>query len=257
MFRKLFSCGGLLLLAGAITFVTPALGEAQHGSGGHGGGHVGGGHFGAGHLGGAHFGGGHFVGARVGGYHGSFYRGGYHHSYPYYGHYGYHGYYPYYGLYSYYPYFYDAYPYDLSGATYDSGYSGSSVASDSYPYDNPSLQPDLRDAGSYGASTPAYPYGYSSVAAQDMAPVQADTVAHITARVPANAELWFDGSKTTTTGSVREFQSPPLTPGSRYVYEVRARWKENGHEVTQTQKVEVTAGADVHLNFPVSGIAAG
>jgi uncharacterized protein (TIGR03000 family) len=61
----------------------------------------------------------------------------------------------------------------------------------------------------------------------------------------------------TTGGSVREFQSPPLTPGHRYPDDVRARWNENGQEMTQTQKVEVTAGTNVIVNFPVSAMAAG
>jgi len=68
--------------------------------------------------------------------------------------------------------------------------------------------------------------------------------------VPADAEVWLDGTKTTSTGALREFTSPTLTPGQRYTYQVRARWHENGHEVTQTQKVTVSAGADVTIRFP-------
>jgi uncharacterized protein (TIGR03000 family) len=78
-----------------------------------------------------------------------------------------------------------------------------------------------------------------------------DTRAQITVSVPVDAEIWFEGSKTTSTGSVREFHSPPLTPGGRYPYEVRARWNENGHEVTQTQKVQVIAGTHVNMHFPL------
>ena len=74
----------------------------------------------------------------------------------------------------------------------------------------------------------------------------------VTVNVPAGTQLWFDGKATTTTGSVRLFDSPPLTPGSRYSYEVRARWSENGHEVTQTQQVVVSAGAHVDVKFPVT-----
>jgi len=78
-----------------------------------------------------------------------------------------------------------------------------------------------------------------------------DTRAHVTISVPADAELWAEGIEMTSTGSVREFQSPPLTAGSRYTYELRARWNENGHEVTQTQQVAVAAGAHVSVRFPV------
>jgi uncharacterized protein (TIGR03000 family) len=68
--------------------------------------------------------------------------------------------------------------------------------------------------------------------------------------VPLDAKIWFDDTATTTTGSIREFQSPALAPGSKYAYEVRARWYENGQEVTRTQRVPVTAGGHVRVAFP-------
>jgi hypothetical protein len=34
---------------------------------------------------------------------------------------------------------------------------------------------------------------------------------------------------------------------------VQARWNENGHDVTQTQQVTVSAGASVRVDFPVTG----
>ena len=74
--------------------------------------------------------------------------------------------------------------------------------------------------------------------------------AHVTVTVPAGAQVWFDNHLTTTTGSVRQFDSPVLTPGGRYGYEVRARWTENGREVTQTQLVAISAGSSVDVAFP-------
>ena len=68
---------------------------------------------------------------------------------------------------------------------------------------------------------------------------------------PGAARLWFEDTQTTTTGAVREFASPPLTPGTQYTYTVRATWTENGRDVTQTQQVGVTAGARVAVDFPV------
>jgi uncharacterized protein (TIGR03000 family) len=72
----------------------------------------------------------------------------------------------------------------------------------------------------------------------------------VTVKVPAEAQLWFNNTLTTTRGTVRQFDSPPLASGN-YVYNVKARWTENGHEVTQTQRVEVTGGAQVDVSFPV------
>jgi uncharacterized protein (TIGR03000 family) len=219
MFRKALSFGGLLLLAGAAVLVTPGSGQAQHRGGGghHGGFNHGGGHHGGFHHGGGHHGGFHHSGFHHGGFHhDGFHHGGFHHG----GGWWYPRYYGYYGAW---PYYYGSYPY--------SGYS------DSFPYtyspDWSSPAYDSRYYGSYGDVT------------------SSDTRAQITVSVPVDAEIWFEGSKTTSTGSVREFHSPPLTPGGRYTYEVRVRWNENGHEVTQTQKVQVTAGTHVNMHFPL------
>jgi uncharacterized protein (TIGR03000 family) len=216
---KQFSFGGPLLLVGALAFVTPDSAQAQHrGSGAR--------------VGNAHVGGyrGGVTSSRV--YSGGVYHGGYnygHHpgyrygngswSYPLYYGYGYrspsyYGAWPYY--YGYNPYSYDAYEYGSSPPAYDSGYYGS-----------------------YGDVASSYPDT-----------TQPDTTAQVTVSLTANAELWVGGSRTTSKGSLREFHSPPLVPGSPFTYEVRARWNQNGQEVTQTQYVEVTAGTHVKVSFP-------
>jgi uncharacterized protein (TIGR03000 family) len=41
-------------------------------------------------------------------------------------------------------------------------------------------------------------------------------------------------------------------PGSRYTYDIKANWNSNGSEVTQTQHVEVTAGAHIKVTFPTT-----
>jgi uncharacterized protein (TIGR03000 family) len=234
MLRNVFSYGGLLLLTGAAVLAMPGSVRAQrHGSG----------HFGGGHVGGGHFGGGH-----VGYYHGG-YHGGYPHTYYHHPYYGNHHFYPFYGYgypyYAYsYPYLYDTYPYVASSPTYDSGYYGS------YGYGTPSY-PNL------SASVTAPSAGYQYQAFYPPTTAESDTSAHVTVSVPAGARLWFDNTPTTSTGPVREFYSPPLTSGKQYTYDVKASWTENGHEVTQTQKVEVTPGARVNLTFPVPPKTAG
>jgi uncharacterized protein (TIGR03000 family) len=249
MFGKALSLGGLLLLSGALVLGAPGSVQAQHHGGG--GGHGGGGHGGGGHGGGFHGGGFHGGGFHGGGFHGGFNHGGFHHGDFHHGdfhhgfhhgdfHHGFHrggiwwypgfyggygawpynyGYYPYYGYSDYYP---NTYSSDWSSPAYDSGYYGS-----------------------YGGVASSSPDAYAP------ATVQPDTRAQITVSLPADAEIWFEGTKMTSTGSVREYQSPPLKPGNRYTYEVRARWNENGKELTQTQEVKVAAGANVAVNFPV------
>jgi uncharacterized protein (TIGR03000 family) len=243
MFRKAHTLGAILVLAAAVVLVTPRFGQAQHGGGG---GHGGGGaHFSGG--GGAHFSGG--GGARVGGYSGGIYHsgisnyGGYRpgNSYgrsgygyrPSRGYYG--GYYPYYGLYGSYP---------------DSGYYGGN-------YDNPYTELGTTETPSYADVTRYYLGAADPPAAgyQASYPPSAGTAAQLTVNVPADALVWFDGEQMTTTGSVRTYASPPLAEG-QYRYEVRARWNENGREVTQTQQVGFTPGAHVEVNFPMpSGTA--
>jgi uncharacterized protein (TIGR03000 family) len=64
----------------------------------------------------------------------------------------------------------------------------------------------------------------------------------LSVRVPANAELLFDGAKTTQRGNLRQFISPPINPDGLYVYEITAKWMEGGTERTQSRKVDVRAG---------------
>jgi uncharacterized protein (TIGR03000 family) len=76
-----------------------------------------------------------------------------------------------------------------------------------------------------------------------------DNAALIAVRVPPDAEIWFDGQKTSQTGPVRYFETSPLEPGHEYSYEIRARWNENGREVARTRKAIVHPGDRLALNF--------
>jgi uncharacterized protein (TIGR03000 family) len=78
---------------------------------------------------------------------------------------------------------------------------------------------------------------------------------HIEVRVPADADIWFDDATTSQTGTVRQFVSPPLTPGRDYSYEVRAKWREDGREVTQSRRITFQAGEQVSIAFPVTSTA--
>jgi uncharacterized protein (TIGR03000 family) len=239
MVRSPFALGGTLLVAAALVFLTP--GPSQAGRGGfHGGGF---------HGGGFHGGGFHPGGFRVGGF-----RGGYYGYFPFYR--GYYGSYPYYGGYGSYPSYggYGSYP------SYG-GYSPSWGASPSY-YSNFASGPVYAPGYSTYAYQPAQTYSGAATPAGSTAgsdqsslvstsPVPADSSASVTVTVPADARLWFENTPTNLTGEVRQFNSPPLTPGTRYVYDVKASWYENGKKVTQTQTVEVTAGAHVDVDFPV------
>jgi uncharacterized protein (TIGR03000 family) len=84
-------------------------------------------------------------------------------------------------------------------------------------------------------------------------PESREAPAQIEVRVPAGAEVWFGGSKTRRTGTVRLFESPPLEPGKWFSYDVKARWTEGGKEVEQTRKVSIAAGFRSAVDFTKPG----
>jgi uncharacterized protein (TIGR03000 family) len=238
MCRKALLIAGILLV-GAVVFATPGFGQAA-------------GHGGGGHGGGGHGGGGHFRSAGFGGYGRGVNRSGYGRSFgfrPYTGYHRSYGYHPYYNYGNYYG--YDPYYNPYSNSYYNNYFDVGS----SPPYDSD-------NSGIYGeagsSAPPVVNYQSSNPAATAVAAVAApDNDAHVTVAVPADAQVWLDGVPTKSTGSIREFNSPPLTPGVRYSYEVQARWNENGKDVTQTQKVEVGAGTHARVDFPIPSNVAG
>jgi uncharacterized protein (TIGR03000 family) len=258
MFRKALVFGGVLATAAALVFATAGPVQAQHhgGGGGHGGGYHGGGGYGGYHGGGyGGYHGGGYGGYHGGGYHYGGYSGGYHYYPQRGGYYGGHHYHPYYGGYynPYYatPYYYGAYP--------SYGYYGS------YPstgYDAPYYWSGSAGTDYYGDVTPPYSGAYDSstesfsTVAPNAAATPADSSAHITVKLPADAALTFNGFRTASTGTVREFTTPSLAPG-RYSYDVQARWQEDGHTVTQQKQVLVAPGARVELDFPVQQVNQG
>src|SRR5205823_7043840 len=111
----------------------------------------------------------------------------------------------------------------------------------SYPYDY------------YGYNYPDYNYGdatyggYSDDTSQQSTADQ--NAAHIRVLVPDNAQVWFDDAPTQQTGSVRIFDTPALEPGRSYTYQVRARWTENGRDVSQTREAKIHPGDSVTVDF--------
>lgn len=64
-----------------------------------------------------------------------------------------------------------------------------------------------------------------------------------------DAQLWIENTPMQQTGSERTFVSPPLDPGSKYSYSLRASWQENGKTQTENRKISVNAGQQVSINF--------
>jgi uncharacterized protein (TIGR03000 family) len=238
MFHNTLTFCRTLLLAGAVVVLTAGAALAR-GGGGHGGGGFAGGHGGGFHGGG--FGGGHFGGGFHGGGFGGGFNRGFHNGGRFFPHSRGFGFaYPGYSSYAY-PYYSYSYPYYYDPGSYSYAYT---------PYYSPDLSSGLAYNPGYSA-----PYSYQPALASPggsaLGSPAPDTAAHVTVNVPADAGVWFDGNQTRSTGPVREFISPSLTPGQWYAYEVRARWHKDGREVTQTRTVAVTAGAHLRVDFSV------
>jgi uncharacterized protein (TIGR03000 family) len=71
----------------------------------------------------------------------------------------------------------------------------------------------------------------------------------------AEADVWFGGVKTKQTGKEREFVTPPLEPGQKYKYQVRAVWSEKGVEGEYNRTVEFQAGQSVVVDFTQPGLS--
>ena len=70
-----------------------------------------------------------------------------------------------------------------------------------------------------------------------------DDQARVQVVVPeADAQVLFDGNKTTSTGRIRQFDPGPLERGYNYSYRVSATWTENGKSVTEVRVVPVIPG---------------
>lgn len=73
--------------------------------------------------------------------------------------------------------------------------------------------------------------------------------AYLRVRLPAGAELLVDGTRTKQSGSERLFESPPLPAGRRFIYNLKATWKEGGKDVVREEVTRVEAGKESVVDF--------
>jgi uncharacterized protein (TIGR03000 family) len=105
------------------------------------------------------------------------------------------------------------------------------------------------DATGTGRSSTVRPYYqyYGVYAPPAPAP---DNVARVRLIVPEGAKVWFGDKETKQAGTERRFESPALTPGRAYTYDVKVQWRgADGKDVTRTRQVDVSANANVTLDF--------
>jgi uncharacterized protein (TIGR03000 family) len=101
----------------------------------------------------------------------------------------------------------------------------------------------------YGYSyRPSWGYSYPMVYVAPAAPTPNTASIHVTA--PAGAKVSCGGVDVIIAGE-RVFESPVLNPGQDYQYDVTAQWIDPyGKQITQKQRVHVSANASVHVDFP-------
>lgn len=94
-------------------------------------------------------------------------------------------------------------------------------------------------------------YGYAPAPSYQPAPQAAPSnTATVRLVVPADAQVRFDQRETKQSGTDRLFETPPLTPGSDYYYQVTVRWQDgDGKEVVQTRTLRVRANETSTLDF--------
>jgi len=73
--------------------------------------------------------------------------------------------------------------------------------------------------------------------------------ARVTVNLPGDARLWVDQVECPLTSDVRSFSTPALQPGQTYFYTLRIEVERNGSRATDSQRVLVSAGENVTVNF--------
>lgn len=78
---------------------------------------------------------------------------------------------------------------------------------------------------------------------------QEQSSATVIVRVPSNAKVLFDGTRTQQTGARRPFITPRLSPGRTYTYELKVEIDRDGRVLSDTRQVSVKAGQTVEIDF--------
>jgi uncharacterized protein (TIGR03000 family) len=73
--------------------------------------------------------------------------------------------------------------------------------------------------------------------------------AEIILYVPTGAEIWFNDDKTSQSGPVWVYKTPPLPPGRDFSYQLRVRWKEGESTVERNHPLTFRAGDEITLHF--------
>lgn len=106
-------------------------------------------------------------------------------------------------------------------------------------------------APSYGNGTvvPAYDRGYESPRPENVQPSEDNSATLIRVRVPAEARIYVNDKRTTSTGEFREFVARKLVPGKAYTFPVKAVIERDGQVIERQEIVSVRGGEEASVAF--------
>ncbi len=129
----------------------------------------------------------------------------------------------------------------MPAGTYSSSYSGYSDPVESYRViGEPSV------SGGEIIETPQYVNPISNDSTTSVVPADS---ALLSVEVPAGATIYVNGTKTSATGTVRQYVSRGLATGKRYEFTVRMTVDRDGQTSEQTKVVSLAAGGRSSLSF--------
>jgi len=132
-----------------------------------------------------------------------------------------------------------------AGYPYNGGYGYGYNGYDGSPYnDYPTSTYAAPDTTTYGTPTTAPSGNY-----QSFYPTSNSTAASVSVTLSASGEVTFGSYQTSQSAGPKAYETPALNPGKTYSYDIRARWMDNGREVTQTRSVMIHAGDRVNVDF--------
>jgi uncharacterized protein (TIGR03000 family) len=101
-----------------------------------------------------------------------------------------------------------------------------------------------------GARILAYGHAVSAIAFSQTRPTITSAIRAI---VPDDdAELLFENEVTKATGTIRDFETPPLEPGREYQYTFSVKWAPNNYTtITRTRTISFTAGESITVDLTI------
>ena len=103
--------------------------------------------------------------------------------------------------------------------------------------------------GSYGGGSVIYSHASKTAVAKPVVVASNDASGSLQVSVPADAVVYVNDHKTTSTGVVRNYVSNGLKQGAAYKYRVRVEYDVNGKTVTETKVATVIGGGSADLEF--------